>query len=191
VPNQIPPDLIEIGRIADAYGIKGWVKVVPFAKSSDSSLKRTKRWWLTGSSLALVNDAKEILSSRVQGDTIVAEIMGVSDRDVALKFKGASVSVRRQDFAPSQSDEFYWVDLIGCLAVNAQGVVLGHVDEVFDNGAQSVLRIVLSAATATLLEPEHISEVLIPFADQFVAKVDLETKTIAVDWPLSWISSES
>jgi 16S rRNA processing protein RimM len=191
VPTEIPPDLIEIGRIADAYGIKGWVKVVPFAKSSDSSLKRTKRWWLTGSSLGLINDAREILSSRLQGDTIVAEIMGVSDRDLALKFKGASVSVRRQDFAPSQSDEFYWVDLIGCSVTNAQGVALGLVDEVFDNGAQSVLRINLTAETSKLLEPENIREVLIPFADQFVAKVDLETKTISVDWPLSWISSES
>jgi 16S rRNA processing protein RimM len=188
VPNEIPPDLIEIGRIADAYGIKGWVKVVPFAKSSDSSLKRTKRWWLTGSSLGLINDAREILSSRLQGDTIVAEIMGVSDRDLALKFKGASVSVRRQDFAPSQSDEFYWIDLIGCSVTNAQGIVLGLVDEVFDNGAQSVLRINLTAETSKLLEPENIREVLIPFADQFVAKVDLETKTISVDWPLSWIS---
>jgi 16S rRNA processing protein RimM len=187
---NLPPDLIEVGRVADAYGIKGWLKVVPFASAEESALKRTKRWWLTGSSLALSQDEREVHSSRVHADVIVAQLVGVSDRDVALKFKGATISVRRTDFLPNQVNEFYWVDLQGCTVTNAEDVCLGDVLEVFDNGAQSVLRISLSSAAALLLGDAKVDEVLIPFVDQYILHADTDKKVIRVDWPLSWLTDE-
>jgi 16S rRNA processing protein RimM len=177
-----PTDLIEVGRVVDAYGIKGWVKIQPFAAAEDSALKRTKRWWLNGSHLNLSSDERDVLSSRVHGESIVAEFAGVSDRDVALKFKGATISVRRSDFPASKTEEFYWIDLIGCAVTNVQGVSLGTVSEVFDNGAHAVFRIALNPTLAL-----STSELLIPFVKQFVATVDIDTKAIAVDWPLAWL----
>jgi 16S rRNA processing protein RimM len=177
-----PTDLIEVGRIIDAYGIKGWVKIQPFAAAEDSALKRSKRWWLSGSHLNLNADEREVLASRVQGLSIVAELVGVSDRDLALKFKGASISVRRSDFPVNKTEEFYWVDLIGCAVTNAQGVALGTVSEVFDNGAHAVFRIPLNPTLALAT-----TEVLIPFVKQFVSTVDISAKAIAVDWPLAWV----
>jgi 16S rRNA processing protein RimM len=177
-----PTDLIEVGRIVDAYGIKGWVKIQPFASAEDSALKRSKRWWLNGSHLNLNVDERDVLACRVQGLSIVAELVGVSDRDLALKFKGASISVRRSDFPASKAEEFYWVDLIGCSVTNAEGVALGTVSEVFDNGAHAVFRIPLNPALALAS-----TELLIPFVKQFVITVDVSAKTIAVDWPLAWL----
>jgi 16S rRNA processing protein RimM len=177
-----PTDLIEVGRVVDAYGIKGWVKIQPFAAAKDSALQRTKRWWLTGSHLNLNADERDVLGSRVHGDSIVAEFVGVSDRDVALKFKGASISVRRSDFPASKAEEFYWIDLIGCAVYNVEGVALGVVSEVFDNGAHAVFRIALSTDVA-----KTSPELLIPFVKQFVIAVDIASKAIAVDWPLAWL----
>jgi 16S rRNA processing protein RimM len=177
-----PTDLIEVGRIVDAYGIKGWVKIQPFATAEDSALKRSKRWWLSGSHLNLNVDERDVLACRVQGLSIVAELVGVSDRDLALKFKGASISVRRSDFPASKAEEFYWVDLIGCAITNAEGVALGVVSEVFDNGAHAVFRIPLNPALALAS-----TELLIPFVKQFVLNVDISSKAIAVDWPLAWL----
>jgi 16S rRNA processing protein RimM len=177
-----PTDLIEVGRIVDAYGIKGWVKIQPFATAEDSALKRSKRWWLSGSHLNLNVDERDVLACRVQGLSIVAELVGVSDRDLALKFKGASISVRRSDFPASKAEEFYWVDLFGCAITNAEGVALGVVSEVFDNGAHAVFRIPLNPALALAS-----TELLIPFVKQFVLNVDISSKAIAVDWPLAWL----
>jgi 16S rRNA processing protein RimM len=177
-----PTDLIEVGRIVDAYGIKGWVKIQPFATPEDSALRRSKRWWLSGSQLHLHSDEREVLASRVQGLTIVAELVGVSDRDLALKFKGAGISVRRSDFPVNKTEEFYWVDLIGCMVTNVEGVCFGVVSEVFDNGAHAVFRIPINPALELTT-----SELLIPFVKQFVTTVDIAAKTIAVDWPLAWL----
>jgi 16S rRNA processing protein RimM len=178
-----PTDLIEVGRIVDAYGIKGWVKIQPYAVAEDSVLKRSKRWWLNGSQLNLRVDEREVLGCRVQGLSIVAELVGVSDRDLALKFKGASISLRRSDFPVNKTEEFYWVDLVGCMVTNAEGVALGSVSEVFDNGAHAVFRIPLDPALALAT-----TELLIPFVKQFVFTVDVAAKAIAVDWPLAWLA---
>jgi 16S rRNA processing protein RimM len=185
IKNPAPADLIEVGYIVDAYGIKGWVKIQPFAAAGDSALKRSKRWWLSGSHLNLNADERDVLSSRVHGDSIVAELVGVSDRDLALKFKGASISIRRSDFPSNPADEYYWIDLIGCSVTNAEGISFGAVSEVFDNGAHAVFRIVLPPERIN--EVSKATELLIPFVSQFVSTVDIDAKTITVDWPLSWL----
>ena len=42
---ELPADAIEVGRIADAWGIKGWFKVLPYSASPEA-LFSSKRWYL-------------------------------------------------------------------------------------------------------------------------------------------------
>ena len=42
-PVELPADAIEMGRITDAWGIKGWFKVLPFS-STPEALYSAKRW---------------------------------------------------------------------------------------------------------------------------------------------------
>ena len=42
---ELPADAIEVGRIADAWGIKGWFKVLPYSASPEA-LFSSKRWFL-------------------------------------------------------------------------------------------------------------------------------------------------
>ena len=44
-PAELPPDAIEVGHIADAWGIKGWFKVVPYSANPEA-LYSAKRWYL-------------------------------------------------------------------------------------------------------------------------------------------------
>lgn len=41
-----PNDLIEVARVAGAHGVRGWVKVLPFAVDS-TVLESVKTWWLS------------------------------------------------------------------------------------------------------------------------------------------------
>lgn len=40
-----PEDAVEVGRILDAWGIKGWLKVQPFA-SDPQALFSSRRWFV-------------------------------------------------------------------------------------------------------------------------------------------------
>ena len=44
-PAELPADAIEVGRIADAWGIKGWFKVLPHSAAPEA-LFSSKRWYL-------------------------------------------------------------------------------------------------------------------------------------------------
>ena len=44
-PAELPTDAVEVGRIADAWGIKGWFKVLPHSARPEA-LFYYKRWFL-------------------------------------------------------------------------------------------------------------------------------------------------
>lgn len=175
---ELPADAIEVGRIADAWGIKGWFKVLPHSASPEA-LFSSKRWYLlptergpktfTGTILLRVREAKE------HSDTVVASAHEVDDRNAAEALKGARIFIPRSSFPTASTDEYYWVDLIGLEVVNREGVSLGQVKELLSTGPQTVLVIEYT-------EEGKAMERMIPFVSAYVDGVDLPGKRITVDW---------
>jgi 16S rRNA processing protein RimM len=177
-PAELPADAIEVGRIADAWGVKGWFKVLPHSASPEA-LFSSRRWYLqpsekgtktfSGTVLLRVREAKE------HSDTIVASAHEVDDRAAAEALKGARIFVARSSFPTADPDEYYWVDLIGLEVVNREGVRLGQVRDLLSTGPQTVLVI-------GYLEEGKVMERMIPFVSAYVDNVDLPGKRITVDW---------
>ena len=177
-PAELPADAIEVGRIADAWGIKGWFKVLPHSASPEA-LFSSKRWYLlpaekgpktfSGTVLLRVREAKE------HSDTVVASAHEVDDRGAAEALKGARIFIPRSSFPTAGDDEFYWVDLIGLEVVNRQGHALGQVRELLSTGPQTVLVIEYT-------EDGKVLERMIPFVSAYVDTVDVPGKRITVDW---------
>ena len=174
----LPPDAIEVGRIADAWGIKGWFKVIPHSASPEA-LFSSRRWYqqpstqgaktFSGTVLLRVREARE------HSDCVVALAQEVDGRDAAEALKGARIFIPRSSFPTAGDDQFYWVDLIGLDVVNREGLALGQVRELLSTGPQTVL----------VLGYEHDGkpqERMIPFVSVYVDKVDLAARCITVDW---------
>lgn len=175
---DLPADAIEVGRIADAWGVKGWFKVIPHSASPEA-LFSSRRWYLqsaekggkvfAGTALMRIREAKE------HSDAIVAAAHDIDDRGVAESLRGARIFVPRSSFPTAAEGEYYWVDLIGLDAVNREGVALGRVTDLMATGPQTVL----------VLEYEQAgkkAERMIPFVAAHVDTVDLAGKKIMVDW---------
>jgi len=186
----LPADAVEVGRILDAWGIKGWFKVLPHSASPEA-LFSSKRWFLLPpersakprrptQALGAGEDWTQPLLLRVReakehSDSIVASSGDIPDRNAAEGLKGARVFVPRSSFPTPQEGEYYWVDLIGLQVLNREGVALGTVRELMSTGPQTVL--VLQAQ-----EGDKPVERMIPFVSAFVDKVDLPARCITVDW---------
>lgn len=186
----LPDDLIEVGYVSAAYGIRGWIKVQPHADDA-AALLHARRWWLltpepAGTAVAAQAAAAagpvslKIAQSREHSGTVVAQAAGVADRNVAEALKGRRVWIRREDFPPAEDNEFYWVDLIGCAVSNEQGEALGTVSGLIDNGAHQILQV------AFALPDGKAGERLIPFVDAYLREVDVAGKRIVVDWGLDY-----
>ena len=175
---ELPADAIEVGRIADAWGIKGWFKVLPYSASPEA-LFSSKRWFLqpaergaktfSGTVLLKIKEAKD------HSDSVVATSADVPDRNAAELLKGARIFVSRASFPTPESDEYYWVDLIGLNVVNREGVALGAVRELLHTGPQTVLVLAYE-------EDGKAKERMIPFVSAYIDAVDLAGRRITADW---------
>jgi len=174
----LPADAIEGGRIGDAWGVKGWFKVIPHSASPEA-LFSSRRWFLQptergaktfdGTMLLRIREIKE------HSGSLVAGAHDVDDRNAAEALKGSRIFVPRSSFPTAAKDEFYWIDLIGLDVVNREGVALGRVSDLMATGPETVLVLEYEAEGKP-------AERMIPFVSAYVDTVDLEAKKITVDW---------
>ncbi len=184
-----PEDAVEVGRIVDAWGLKGWVKVQPFS-ADPQVLFSSRRWFLKPSEKAglipsvmpaiTFPSTLKITQIKEHGEVVVALAHEVGDRNAAEALRGARVFIGRSTFPKAGKDEFYWLDLIGLDVVNRQGEPLGGVVGLIDTGPHSVLRV--APAGSTSIEAER----LIPFVAAYVDAVSIEQRLITVDWGLDY-----
>lgn len=176
---KVPEDLVLVGYISGAYGLNGWVRVRPYSADADALLN-AKTWWLDKPEFRDV----AMMQSKVHSGDVVAQLMGVAGRDAAEALKGATVQIPRSHFPALSDNEFYWVDLIGLEVENLQGMRLGQVSDMMDNGAHPILRVAVPQVAEA--DPKAAQELLIPFVEQFVITVDRTAKKITVDWGLDY-----
>lgn len=201
----VPTDLIELGRILGAYGVKGWVKVQPHSAQAEV-LRSVKQWWLVcplpqrqggGQTATQQPIAYPVVQARPQGATIVAQLQGIADRDQAEAARGCVIMASRSAFPAPDEGEYYWVDLIGCAFYTTatdepEAQLLGQVIEVLDNGAHAILRVQRQQAGAGG-EPQPMLdakgrplELLVPFVSAHIQAVDLAARRIDSSWPADY-----
>ena len=186
-PSGLPDDAIEVGRILDAWGVKGWLKILPHSTHPEA-LFSAKSWFLQ------VPDAKfrpgfnafsgtvaiSVDESKTHSDSVVAKVVGLDDRNDAEALRGCRIFLPRSRFPAATKDEYYWVDLIGLNVVNREGVALGCVRDLMATGPHSVL-----CVEYTQVQDDGTSvaaERMIPFVAAYVDAVDIAGKCITVDW---------
>jgi 16S rRNA processing protein RimM len=159
---------VELGRIGSPYGVLGWMHVQSFTEPLEGVLGYPV-WALrlgAGSPTSY-----RLVAGRVQGRGVVARLEGVGDRDAAAMLRGAMIEVRRSELPPPRRREYYRADLLGFAVRNQEGVELGRLDH-FVEGAASTMMVVVGA-----------DEYWIPAVPQYLRKVDLEGRSLSVDWP--------
>jgi 16S rRNA processing protein RimM len=186
-----PSDLVAVGRVAGAHGVRGWLKIQPYSRHGDA-LASAKTWWLMPTAADAMPRAVQVVACKTGGAHLLAQIDGVADRDGAQALRGQTIGVPRASFPAPAEGEYYWVDLIGCLFYGSEDgcpVLLGQVDEVFDNGAHAVLQVArgdltdsgaFEARSDSRGRPRHV---LVPFVAAHIQHVDLRARRIDSDWP--------
>ena len=186
-PEALPADAVCVGRIRDAWGIAGSIRVEPFNAPRESVLRSVRRWWLVRASapggaplqpglpVRMVARALQITRCRIHGDALVAQAQDISDRTAAETLKGYEIYLSRADFPRADSGEYYWIDLIGCTVLGQHDVPLGVVAALDDHGAHPILFI-----------QDGERERLVPFVEDYLIEVDVGSRRIRVDWHADW-----
>lgn len=162
------PRWVEVGRLGAAHGVRGWMRVQSFT-DPPQRLFEWRRWSLKAESGA-TREVK-LLESRPQGNGWIARLEGVDERDAAGRLAGSVVRVEREELGPTSGREHYRADLIGFEVKNVEGALLGVVDHFVDTPGNAVMVI------------RGTREYLVPVTSQHLQKVNVESRSLIVDWP--------
>ena len=186
-PSSLPGDAVEVGRLLDAWGVKGWLKVLPHSTDPEALLG-AKAWLLQppdakfrpGFNVFSGTVSVQVDEAKIHSDSVVVKFHGFDDRTVAEALRGARIYLPRSSFPAASKDEYYWVDLIGLAVVNREGVALGCVRDLMTTGPHSVLCVEYTAVQED--GTDALAERMIPFVSAYVDAVDIAGKLITVDW---------
>lgn len=166
-------DIVVLGRLADPYGLRGWIRLHPYG-DDPLSWAAMPVWWLgkEGGPWREVG----LKNLKHHGEGVVVLLDGVADRSAAEALKGVLVGAPRALLPATDDGEYYWADLVGLDVVNTADERLGKVAGLIETGASDVLRVV----------SDDKLERLLPFVDAVVLAVDKDAGVIRVAWGLDW-----
>lgn len=165
-------DMVLVGAITGAHGIRGEVKLRSFTADPAALAAYSPLETAKGARI-------EVQRMRPQKDGFIAILKGVTDRNAAEALKGTELFVPRERLPEPEEDEVYVHDLIGLPVHLADGSLLGEIVDVADYGAGDLIDVRVEGRKDT---------VLIPFADQYVLEAD--GKKVVVDLPEGFLEVE-
>lgn len=159
--------LLQIGYVARAHGLKGEVVIKTFDPTS-TALDEVERVCI----VARTGESRDFEISSVgesPGSDLLVRLGGISRREDADALRGGAVHVYRDDLEQPEEGEYFHGDLVGLKAVTPEGRPLGTVEEIWSTGP-----------VPNLCIRNGKEELLVPFAEDFVPKVDLAGGTLTV-----------
>jgi 16S rRNA processing protein RimM len=178
-----------LALIKRTQGRKGEVFAEILTDFPEKFAERRRLWLLRGAKTA-VSDVSitaggdenprevELVHDWLHKGGVVLHFAGVDSISSAEELAGMIVAIPQEERAKLDADEVYIGDLIGCVLVDVAGVepvTVGEIEDV-DRSAGPVAILVVHGESST-------DEILIPFAKDYLRRVDLEAKRVEMALP--------
>ena len=181
-------NLVTVGKVSTAYGVKGWVNVFSYT-DPPANLLSYKNWVLRypdGHEQQL-----QVVNGKAHRNGFVVCFEGIDGREQARALTGAQVQIDEREMPALDDGEFYWHQLEGLAVMvrNQDGTLqrAGEVSYLFETGANDVMVVDLDEefvkARAEAPGQGRDSQWLVPvLLDQVIVSIDLDHREIEVDW---------
>lgn len=160
-------NLILVGRVAGAFGVRGEVRITaytadPMALVGYRDLKRE-----TG------QPGLTLAGGRPTKGGVIVRAKEVETREQAEALRGLKLYIPRDVLPEPEADEFYVTDLVGLAVITPQGEPLGRIKDVRDFGAGDLLEV----------QPETGASWWLPFTREAVPEVKIADRTVVAVRP--------
>ena len=156
----------EIGQIVNTFGIKGFVKINPFT----DDLERFEEL----KSVFVVKN-KELIEMQIEEvkyhkHLVLVKFKGIEDINMAEKYKGCYIKIKRENAKKLPKDTYFIADLIGLPVYDENGKLLGKVDDIYNNKSHDIY----------VVKDELGKQILLPSTKEVIKQVDIENEKIVV-----------
>ena len=156
-------DYLEIGQIVNTYGIKGFVKVVPFT----DDITRFEK--LKSVYIDIKGNLKEFTIEEVKysKNMVLIKFKEIPDINEAERYRNYYIKINRADAIKLPKDTYFIADLIGLdVYVEENNKLLGKVDDIFSTGSNDVY----------VIKDELGKQILLPGTKEVIKQIDIENR---------------
>jgi tRNA (guanine37-N1)-methyltransferase len=164
-------DLIAVGVVRRAHGIRGEMSVEPLTDSPDRFHDLENVWLVRPDRSAA--DAARVESARVHGQRVLLKIEGIDTPERVREWRDFTIEIPQAEARPLEPDEYFLHDLEGLSVVTPDGRAVGTVASVGEGGGGILLTVRKPAGGAFDL----------PFASSICTEIDLRARRIVADLP--------
>ena len=183
-----PEGWVWLARVKHTQGRKGEVLAEILTDFPEKFTERRRLWLLRGTlnaggDVAPKKDADEnpreveLVHHWLHRGGVVLHFAGVDSISAAEQLAGMIVAIPREDRASLSTGEFFIGDLIGCALVDvssAEPETVGEIEDVDRSVGPVAILVVRGRST---------DEILIPFAKDYLRRVDVEAKRVEMALP--------
>ncbi len=159
-------NLVNIGTVVGTHHLTGTVKVNSIFEDIDT---------ITGEKVLLEKDDKKRLLTiknikRLNDRKLLVNFEEITDVEQGKEINGFQIKIRRDLLPEKNENEFYIKDLLG-MEVFEMGEKIGEILDVLETAAHNII---------IVEDIVNRKEVMIPFIDEFVKKMDFENNRVEV-----------
>ena len=155
-------NLIFIGVVGNAKGLKGNVQINYFAK--DLSKFKSYKYFYVGEK----KEKLKIQNHFISGDNFSLKFFDINSREEAKSLKNKDVFIESKQLRKLDDESWYHSEIVGLSVETMKGNLVGEVKAIYNFGAGDIIEIKLISGKIEM----------IPFTKDFVQDIKINNKLI-------------
>ena len=160
---------LKVGKIVNTHSLKGEVKVISSTDFEEERFKKGNKLLITRGNQLI----REVIveSYRNHKNFLLVKFEGIDSVEEAEKLKNLQIKIDSDEVGELEENEFYFHQIIGCEVFDENDKNLGEIIDILTPGANDVW----------VIKGENGKEILIPYIEDVVKKIDITSKKVNIE----------
>ena len=160
---------LKVGKIVNTHSLKGEVKVISSTDFEEERFKKGSKLLITRGN-QLIREVV-VQSYRNHKNFLLVKFEGIDSVEEAEKLKNLQIKIDSDEVGELEENEFYFHQIIGCEVFDENDKNLGEIIDILTPGANDVW----------VIKGENGKEILIPYIENVVKKIDITSKKVNIE----------
>lgn len=160
---------LKVGKIVNTHSLKGEVKVISSTDFEEERFKKGSKLLITRGN-QLIREVV-VQSYRNHKNFLLVKFEGIDSVEEAEKLKNLQIKIDSDEVGELEENEFYFHQIIGCEVFDENDKNLGEIIDILTPGANDVW----------VIKGENGKEILIPYIEDVVKKIDITNKKVNIE----------
>ncbi|EFV35914.1 16S rRNA processing protein RimM [Gemella morbillorum M424] len=160
---------LKVGKIVNTHSLKGEVKVISSTDFEEERFKKGSKLLITRGN-QLIREVV-VQSYRNHKNFLLVKFEGIDSVEEAEKLKNLQIKIDSDKVGELEENEFYFHQIIGCEVFDENDKNLGEIIDILTPGANDVW----------VIKGENGKEILIPYIEDVVKKIDITNKKVNIE----------